>query len=141
MMNAIAYAVIAALAAGLYGFFQRMAAPYINQAFGALLISVVAGAIAALVLFATRDARPLVAHSQALGWLALIGVAAFVIDYFSLLAYARGLPVSVGSPIFIGGSVVTATVVGLLLGENVGFAKIAGIALVVIGSVILTVFG
>jgi uncharacterized membrane protein len=55
-MNAIAYAVVAALAAELYGLFQRMAAPDVNQAFGALLISIVAGAVAALVLFATRDA-------------------------------------------------------------------------------------
>jgi multidrug transporter EmrE-like cation transporter len=58
------------------------------------------------------------------------GAAAFSIDYFTLQAYSRGLPISVGAPVGIAGGVATAVVIGLLLGEQLSFAKLGGIVLV-----------
>jgi drug/metabolite transporter (DMT)-like permease len=68
------------------------------------------------------------------------GAAAFSIDYFALQAYSRGLPISVGAPIGIAGGVATAAVIGLLLGEHLSFAKLAGIILAVIGGVVLVAY-
>jgi drug/metabolite transporter (DMT)-like permease len=65
------------------------------------------------------------------------GAAAFSIDYFTLQAYSRGLPISVGAPVGIAGGVATAVVIGLLLGEQLSFAKLGGIVLVVIGGIVL----
>jgi multidrug transporter EmrE-like cation transporter len=72
----------------------------------------------------------------ALDW--LIGIAAFSIDYFSLQAYSRGLSVSIGSPIFIGVSIMTASLAGFALGEAVTLMKLLGIGLIVVGAVIVT---
>jgi drug/metabolite transporter (DMT)-like permease len=68
------------------------------------------------------------------------GAAAFSIDYFTLQAYSRGLPISVGAPIGIAGGVATAVVIGLLLGEHLSFGKLAGIILVVIGGIVLVAY-
>src|SRR6476661_1043284 len=49
-MSAVFYAVIAAIAAGFYSYFQRLASPNVNQLFGALMVSAAALTIAALFL-------------------------------------------------------------------------------------------
>ena len=49
-MSAVFYAVIAAIAAGFYSYFQRLASPNVNQLFGALVVSAAALTIAALFL-------------------------------------------------------------------------------------------
>jgi transporter family protein len=137
-MDAVAFAIIAALAGGSYSILQRIAAPSFNQAFGALLISLTAALVSAIVLLCIRDNRPLYTDAAMLPWIGLIGIAAFSIDYFSLQAYSRGLSVSVGSPIFIGVSIVTASLAGFALGEAVTLMKLLGIGLIVAGAVIVT---
>jgi hypothetical protein len=49
-MSAVFYAVIAAIAAGFYSYFQRLASPNVNQLFGALVVSAAALTIAVLLL-------------------------------------------------------------------------------------------
>jgi drug/metabolite transporter (DMT)-like permease len=138
-MDAIAFAIIAALAAGAYSVLQRVAAPAFNQAFGALAISLTAAFVSAIVLLCTRDNRPFYSEAGMLPWIGLIGIAAFSIDYFSLQAYSRGLSVSIGSPIFIGVSIMTASLAGFALGEAVTLMKLLGIGLIVLGAVIVSV--
>ena len=140
-MNAIMFVMIAALAAGLYSVLQRIAAPGIDQALGALVIALVAAAISFAVLMATRDHRSFEFAPSIIALVALTGVAAFSVDYFSLQAYSRGLSLSVGSPIFIGMSIATASLAGFFIGESVTLTKLLGIGLVVVGAVVLTVFG
>jgi transporter family protein len=137
-MDAIAFALIAALAAGAYSILQRVAAPAFNQAFGALVISLTAAFVSAIVLICTRDGRALYTDVSMLPWIGLVGIAAFSIDYFSLQAYSRGLSVSIGSPIFIGISIMTASLAGFTLGEAVTLMKLLGIGLIVLGAVIVT---
>jgi transporter family protein len=137
-MDAIAFAIVAALAGGAYSILQRIAAPGLNQAFGALVISLTAAFVSAIVLICTRDGRPLYTDASMLPWIGLIGIAAFSVDYFSLQAYSRGLSVSIGSPIFIGVSVMTASLAGFALGEAVTLMKLLGIGLIVLGAVIVT---
>ena len=136
--DAIAFALIAAFAGGAYSILQRIAASGLNQAFGALLISLTAAFVSAIVLVCTRDGRPLYSDASLLPWLGLVGIAAFSIDYFSLQAYSRGLAVSVGSPIFIGVSIMTASLVGFTMGESVTSMKLLGIGLIVLGAVIVS---
>lgn len=67
----------------------------------------------------------------------LAGACAFAIDYFSLKAYASGLPLSVGAPIIIGCNMALVTVIGLVLGEPISLLKIIAILLIGIGASIL----
>jgi uncharacterized membrane protein len=142
-MSAVFYAVIAAVAAGFYSYFQRLASPNVNQLFGALAVSAAALAIAALFLVPQLGRIRLFTNPAGMSsmWFLLgAGAAAFSIDYFTLQAYSKGLPISVGAPIGIAGGVATAVVIGLLLGEQLSFAKLAGIVLVVIGGVVLVAY-
>jgi hypothetical protein len=50
------------------------------------------------------------------------------------------LPVSVGAPIGIAGGIVTAVVIGLLIGENFSVMKFTGLLLIAGGGVILSVY-
>ncbi len=138
-MSAVFYAVIAAIAAGFYSYFQRMASPSVNQLFGALLVSATALAIAALLIFLQLQRTQLVTNPVGIWFLLCAGAAAFSIDYFTLQAYSKGLPISVGAPIGIAGGIATAVVIGLLLGEQLSLAKLAGIVLVVLGGIVLVV--
>ena len=134
---------IAAVAAGFYSYFQRLASPNVNQLFGALAVSAAALAIAALFLVPQLGRIRLFTNPAGMSsmWFLLgAGAAAFSIDYFTLQAYSKGLPISVGAPIGIAGGVATAVVIGLLLGEQLSFAKLAGIVLVVIGGVVLAAY-
>jgi drug/metabolite transporter (DMT)-like permease len=116
--------VIAAIAVGFYSYFQRLASPNVNQLFGALVVSAVAP----------------FTNPVGMWFLLGAGAAAFSIDYFTLQAYSRGLPISVGAPAGIAGGVATAVVIGLLLGEQLSFAKLAGIVLVVTGGIVLVAY-
>ena len=136
-MSAVFYAVIAAVATGFYSYFQRLASPHVNQLFGALVVSAAALTIAALFLVFHLGKTRLYTNPAGMWCLLAAGAAAFSIDYFTLQAYSRGLPISVGAPIGIAGGVATAVVIGLLIGEQLSVVKLAGIVLVVIGSIVL----
>jgi hypothetical protein len=49
-MSAVSYAVIAAIAAGFWSYFQRLASPSVNQLFGALVVSGIAVIVASALL-------------------------------------------------------------------------------------------
>jgi transporter family protein len=136
-MDYVGFAVISAIAAGSYSVLQRMTAPAINQAFGALLISITAATISLVILLLTRNERPLYTDSRVFPLIALIGLTAFSVDFFSLLAYSRGLSVSVGAPISVGVSIATASIAGFAMGESVTAPKLVGIALIIVGALFL----
>ncbi len=136
-MHPIVYAIIAASAFGLWTVFHKIASPHIDRLLGAILVSlaaVVLGGI--LILFRTKNA-PLVTNPKGVIFLVLAGVAALAIDYFALQAYSRGLPVSLGGPIIIGGSILMATVAGLFMGDALSALKVLGILLIIAGAAIL----
>jgi hypothetical protein len=83
-MSAVFYAVIAAVAAGFYSYFQRLASPHVNQLFGALVVSAAALSIAALLLVFQLGKVRLLANPAGMWCLLGAGVAAFSIDYFTL---------------------------------------------------------
>ncbi len=71
-------------------------------------------------------------------WIGLVAAAAVCIDLFSLRAYAAGIPISVMRPITTGVSLFGTTVIGLALGEPVTPMRMAGIAAIIIGIVLLS---
>lgn len=139
-MSAVFYAVFAALGAGFYNYFQRLAAPGVNQLFGALLVSATALTVSAMLLAFQLGKVRLFTNPVGLWFLLGAGAAAFSVDYFTLQAYSKGLPISVGAPIGIAGGIATAVVIGLLLGEQLSLAKVAGLLLVALGGIVLVIY-
>jgi len=104
------------------------------------MVSAAALTIAAPFLVFQLDKIRLFTNPAGMWFLLGAGAAAFSIDYFTLQAYSRCLPISVGSPIGIAGGIATAVVIGLLLGEQLSLAKFAGIVLVVIDGIVLVAY-
>lgn len=138
-MSPIIFAILAAAAFGFWTVFHKFASSYVDQVFGAVFISVVAVCAGLLVLVPRLKEIQLVSDSKGIYFLVGAGVCAFLLDFFVLQAYSRGLSISVGGPIIIGGSIAIAAVAGFMLGDSITWDKLAGIVLVLAGAVILSV--
>lgn len=136
-MNPIIFAVLAAGAFGLWTVFHKLASPYIDQIFGAILVSLVAVIFGLIYFFVQQPHQKLVKDSRGVIFLILAGVSAFFIDYLALKAYSGGLSVAVGGPIIIGGSIGIAVIIGFFMGDQVTIPKLLGIFLLASGAAVL----
>ena len=136
-MSAVYLAILAAVSFGLWTVFHKVAAPHIDKVVGAIVVSAVAVIVGLIVLMPKIKSVHLFEDWRGIVFVALAGIAAFFIDYLALSAYGKGLPVSVGGPIIIGGSIALASIIGFFMGESVSLLKIIALILIVGGSGIL----
>lgn len=71
----------------------------------------------------------------------IAGILAFFIDFFALKAYAGGLPLTIGGPLIIGGSMAVATTIGFILGDVVTLTKLLALLLLFVGAILLAAAG
>jgi len=140
-MNPVIFAILAAASFGLWTVFHKLASPYINQIFGAILVSLTAAIFGGIIFLFNMKGIQLFSDIRGIIFVVLAGIAAFFIDYLALQAYSKGLSLTVGGPIIIGGSMAVAVMIGLLLGEPLTAIKILGIILIVIGGIVLATLG
>ncbi len=138
-MNPIIFAILAAVSFGLWTVFHKLAAPYINQIFGAILVSFTAVVLGSIVLLPKIKDVQLFSDPKGVIFVVLAGLLAFGIDFFALQAYSKGLPLTIGGPIIIGGSIAIAVIIGFVLGDSITAMKILGILLLVGGAAILAI--
>ncbi len=137
MPRGVLFVLIAAVAGGAWSVLVARAARTMDPLLGPA-IAEGTGALIALLFIANRLRETTLDYSaRGVTLLLFAGVCVFSVDYFNLRAYATRLPVSVGAPIFMGGTIVIATTIGFLLGDEVSPKKILGILLVVSGAVLL----
>ena len=136
-MNPIIFAILSAASFGLWTVFHKLASPYINQIFGAILVSFTAVIFGGIIFLLNMKGTQLYSDPKGIFFIILAGIAAFFIDFLALQAYSKGLSLTIGGPIIIGGSMAVAVIIGFLLGEPITALKILGIALIVVGGVVL----
>lgn len=136
-MNPVIFAILAATSFGLWTVFHKLASPYINQIFGAILVSLTAVIFGGIIFLFNMKGIQLFSDIRGIIFVVLAGIAAFFIDFLALQAYSKGLSLTVGGPIIIGGSMAVAALTGFFLGEPLTALKILGIALIVIGGIVL----
>ena len=135
---AFVFALLSGVSAATYSIFQRLGAPGMNPALGAMVVAAIAFAVNLVVLLVILGQGHAVAFSRrGLGFLVVVGVAAAGVDLFGLLAYARGFQVT-ASPL------VTATYLALLLlvgfvvfREPFTWTKLLAIGLIATGILLL----
>ncbi len=137
MNPGIFFAIIAAIAFGVWTVFHQQAADKINYLVGAIIVSLTAAILGFLILLPKIKSTTLFSNPKGILFAALAGVCALAIDYFALKAYGSGLAVSVAGPIIIGGSIAIAALIGFFLGESITLMKVLGLLFVIIGSGIL----
>lgn len=136
-MNPILFAILAAGSFGLWTIFHKLASPYVNQIFGAIIVSLTAVIFGTVVFLFRGRGVQLFTNPKGILFIVLAGIAAFFIDFLALQAYSRGLSLTIGGPIIIGGSMAVAVLIGFMLGEPITLMKILGIALIVAGGAVL----
>jgi len=139
-MPSIGFAIFAALAFGVWTVFHKIAAPHINQVFGAIVVSFTAVIFGLAILISQLKGVQLITNPKGLFFLIFAGIAAFFIDFFALQAYSRGLQITVGGPIIIGGSIAVAAIIGFAFGEQISALKLFALFLILVGSGLLARF-
>lgn len=127
---------LAALMFGLYNVFIKVSAAHINAVLGAVILQFVAAflGLAVLVYLRLSMPEPLQITNRGVGLAVLAGVAIGLVEMLTFYVYGRGIPVAVGNPLIIGGSLIVTTGLGVaLLREDINVAQGAAIALIVGG--------
>ncbi|VVB59768.1 Uncharacterised protein [uncultured archaeon] len=106
----IVFALITAVSFGFWTVFHQQASPHINPIFGAIVVSLTAVVLGSIILLPQIKEVTLFTSQKGVIFVILAWLAAFAIDFFALKTYASGVPISVGGPIIIGGSVAIASI-------------------------------
>ena len=138
MEPGIIFAIIAAVAFGIWTLLHQQTSYKINYLLGEIVISGTAVIVGLLFLLPKIKTLSLFSNPKGIMFAIGAGVCALAIDYFALKAYGSGLAISVAGPIIIGGSIAIAATIGFFLGESITILKITGLILVILGSGILT---
>jgi drug/metabolite transporter (DMT)-like permease len=138
MSRGIAFILIASVAAGLWSILLSRASRSVHPIVGTGIIEGSALLLVVLVVLRQRIDIKSAISLEGLALLVVCGLCVFTVDYFSLRAYETGLEVSVGAPIISSGAILLPAIVGPMLGERIGPAKIVGIVLIGAGIFVLT---
>ena|SRR5690625_3053396 len=131
---------LAAIMFGLYNVFIKLSADYIQAILGAVVLQFVAAFLGLGLLLYMKYANdlPISATPRGVTLAVLAGVAIGLVEILTFIIYGRGVPVAVGNPLIIGGSLVVTTGIGiLLLRESVTPAQLIAIAMVTGGIALL----
>lgn len=126
---------LAALLFGLYNVFIKLSSDHIQPVLGAVVLQFVAAFLGSgLLYYLYRTGTTL--HVTARGvWLAVAaGVAIGLVEILTFMVFARGVPVAVGNPLIIGGSLIVTTGIGLVaLREVLNPVQMLAIGLIIAG--------
>lgn len=120
--------------------FIKISSGHINQVVGAVILQLVAALVGGTVLLLLKLSNsPLPASSKGIWFAVLAGAAIGIAEIGSFFLFSKGVPVSVGMPIIVGGSIVATTLLGVLfLKESISILHLIAIALTIIGVGILS---
>ena len=127
---------VAALMFGLYNVFIKLSSDHIHALLGAVVLQFVAafmGLAWLLYLMATQSTSPNFT-GRGITIAALAGIAIGLVEILTFVVYGRGLPVAVGNPLIIGGSLLVTTGVGVVvLREILSPVQLLAVGLVAAG--------
>lgn len=139
-MSWLPLAILTAVAFGLYNVFIKVSSDRIDQVLGAVVLQLVALLLGGAYLAFLRAGGKQF-HVTSSGLLAAVaaGAAVGIAEILTFFVFGRGAPASLGSPIIMGGSVLVAAVIGILvLREGLGIWQIAGVVLIVAGIALIS---
>lgn len=140
--SAILFAMLSGMSAATWTICLKLGSTKVNAALGAMVIAAVAFVVNSVAMFTMRaHGHEIVLRKDALGVLAVAGIAAAGVDVFALLAYERGLRAT--SSFIIGGtSAGLVLLVGVLaLHEPLTGVRALAIALIAAGIFLLQTQG
>ena len=134
--SAVLFAVLSGVCAATWTICLKLGSTKINAVLGAMVITAVAFVVNSVAMFTMRvHGHEIIFTKEALGVLAIAGIAAAGVDVFALLAYERGLRVT--SSLIIGG---TSTALVLLVGFLVLHEPLTGVRALAIALIAAGIF-
>ncbi len=139
MASWLPLALLTALCLALYNFFIKLASGQLAAAVGAVALQLVAAALGAAWLVRLKlQGQPITLSRSGLGLAALAGLGVGLAEILTFVVFQRGVPVSVGTPIIVGGSVLLTAGLGLVvLRESLSLAQLGGLLCIVVGIALL----
>lgn len=131
---------LAALMFGLYNLFIKLSAGHIHAVVGAVALQLVAALVGLGLLVWLRLADGLAIEADARGWSHAVaaGIAIGLVEILTFVVYGRGVAVSVGNPLILGGAVLVTAAAGVLwLRESLSALQVLAIGLVAAGLMLL----
>lgn len=131
---------VAAIFFGLYNVFIKLSSEHINAVLGAVVLQFVAAflGLGLLLVLRVRDATPLLVSGRGVMLAVAAGVAIGLVEILTFSIFSRGVPVAVGNPLIVGGSLLVTSLVGvLLLREVLTPAQILALVLITSGVALL----
>lgn len=127
---------VAAVMFGLYNVFIKLSADYIQAILGAVVLQFVAAFLGLGLLLYMKYAADLQisATPRGVSLAVLAGVAIGLVEILTFVIYGRGVPVAVGNPLIIGGSLVVTTGIGVaILREALSPVQLVAVLMVTAG--------
>jgi len=139
-MNWLTFAILAATSFGFYNFFTKLSASKLSPTIALMIITGTAFVVALISTLSFKLAGHTLTFSKnALLFPILAGIFTGIAEIFYLFMFTKNAPLNVGNPLVVGGTIVAAVLLSLLiLKEPLTTTKIAGILVTIIGLVILS---
>lgn len=139
-MQFLALALVTATCYGGYYFFIGAASQGIHRILGAVILQVVAALMGvALLVFLKCTGVQFTATKGGFAFACAAGIAVGLAEITSFVLYARGAPITFGTPIIVGVSTLVAGILGVLfLKESLHLPHIIGAVLIVAGAIVMT---
>lgn len=131
---------LAALMFGLYNIFIKLSSDHIHAVLGAVILQFIAAFLGLAVLLYLRSTTQTEFNITNRGIIlaVLAGVAIGLVEMLTFYVFGRGIPVALGNPLIIGGSLIVTTGIGItLLREHVTHIQLGAIALIILGVAIM----
>ncbi len=130
---------VAALMFGLYNVFIKLSAAHIEPVLGAVVLQFVAAFFGlALLLYMRSNGSVIYSTGKGVLLATLAGLAIGLVEILTFYIFSRGMPVAVGNPLIIGGSLLVTTGVGyFLLREQLSLPQLLAIGLITGGVALL----
>ncbi len=125
---------------GFYNLFIKLSSDKLSPPIAVIFLtgaSFVVALVAALII--KISGQPLSFSKNVILFPIVAGPFAGIAELFYMFMFSKGAPLSIGNPIVVGGTVIIATILGIiLLREPLQAMKIVGIIVTIAGLVILT---
>jgi len=135
MKSGIFFALLSAISFGVYNFLSKLTSEKFNAVFAIVIISGASFAVSLFIAFVMKMNGQTFEYSKTTLWLpALTGVTVVLAEIAYLIAFQKGLALSIGNPLVIGGTTLVAVLLGVFaLGEQLTAIKFFAIGLIFAG--------
>ena len=139
-MNWILLAITVAILWGLYNFFIKMSSGEIDPVLGAVTLQITAATVSGILLLWMKiSSKEIVFTHKGIEYAILAGVCVGLAEITYLKLFSRGIDLSIGMPIVVGGTIIVGVVLGLaILKEPLNFIHALSLLLIITGIMLLS---